>query len=77
MKRPGSKKSIIIAAYMTDLQMAIRWAKLNKALISVGEIIDTGSSGTKKYAVTVKSRIPKSQLSSLIKDRFGIFINVI
>lgn len=76
MKRPNSKKSIIIATYVTDLQLAIRWAKLNKALVSMGEIREIGNKGVKKYAVSVRTRIPKSQLHLLIKDRFGTFVNV-
>jgi len=77
MKRKSSKSATIIAAYSTDLQLALRWAKLNKALKSVGEIREIGSKSEKRYAVTVKIRTSKSALSSLIKDRFGVFIKVV
>ncbi len=77
MKRKKSKSATIIAAYSTDLQLALRWAKSNKALKAVGKIREVGSKSEKRYAVTVKLRTSKSALSTLIKDRFGVFIKVV
>ena len=77
MKRKRSKSATIIAAYATDLQLALRWAKLNKALKSVGELREIGSKLERRYAITVKLRISKSELSTLLKDRFGVFIKVV
>jgi len=77
MKRKKSKSAKIIAAYSTDLQLALRWAKSNKALKAVGEIREIGLKSGKRYAVTVKLRTSKSELSSLLKDRFGVFIKVV
>ncbi len=77
MKRKKSKSATIIAAYSTDLQLALRWAKLNKALKSVGELREIGSKLEKRYAVTVKLRTSKSELSTLLKNRFGVFIKVV
>tara|TARA_B100001971_G_C17736069_1_gene308367 strand:+ start:88 stop:321 length:234 start_codon:yes stop_codon:yes gene_type:complete len=77
VKRKKSKSATIIAAYSTDLQLALRWAKLNKALKSVGELREIGSKLEKRYAVTVKLRTSKSELSTLLKNRFGVFIKVV
>ena len=77
MKRKKSKSATIIAAYSTDLQLALRWAKLNKALKSVGEIRELGLKSGKRYSVTVKLRTSKSELSTLLKNRFGVFIKVV
>ena len=77
MKRKKSKSATIIAGYTTDLQLALRGAKLNKTLKAVGEIREIGSKLERRYAVTVKLRTSKSELSSLLKNRFGVFIKVV
>ena len=73
MKKKSSKSSTIIALSNADMDQILMWLRLNKALKSVGKItkVDRG------YAVKVKSKISKSSLSSLAKERFGVFVKVI
>tara|TARA_B100000073_G_C23545799_1_gene498057 strand:- start:466 stop:669 length:204 start_codon:yes stop_codon:yes gene_type:complete len=66
------KKVTIAASYSSDLDLALRWLKLNKALKATGPVKKVGNI----YTVTVKSR-SKEQVEKLIKDRFGIFIKVL
>jgi hypothetical protein len=73
MKKKLSKNATIIALSNADMHQILTWLKLNKALKSVGKIkeVDRG------YAVKVKSKISKSSLNSLAKERFGVFVKVI
>ena len=73
MKKKTSKRATIIALSRADMQQILTWLRLNKALKDIGEIreVDTG------YAVKVKSKISKSALNTLAKERFGVFVKVI
>ena len=72
MKKKNSKISTIFASYETDLGLVLNWLRLNKAIVSVGNIRKTNNA----YAVTVKTKLPKSDIRALVKDRFGIFAKV-
>jgi len=73
MKKKESKKATIIALSDSDMHQILNWLRLNKALKSFGQVkkIDNG------YAVKVRSRISKSELNNLAKERFGVFVKVI
>ena len=73
MKKKGSKTSVVVATYETDLSLVINWLKLNKAISSSGAIYETKN---KTYAVRVKSKKSKESLNNLVKDRFGSFAKV-
>jgi len=77
MKKPKARTATIVAAYLSDLQLGLRWARSNKAIKSVGKIREIGSKSGKLYAVKVRVRTSKQDLRNLIKDRFGSFINVV
>ena len=77
MKKPNARTATIVAAYLSDLQLGLRWAKANKAIKSVGQIREVGFRAGKRYAVKVRVRASKKDLSNLIKDRFGSFIKVV
>ena len=73
MKKKNSKTATVIATYSADLGMILNWLKLNKAIKAIGPMrqINGGS-----YAVTVKGKISKEKLNSLVKERFGTFVKV-
>lgn len=73
MKKKNSKKATVIALYDTDLSLVLNWLRLKKAITSVGERREIASG----YAVSVKSKISKSALNDLVKERFGSFAKVI
>ena len=72
MKKKYSKVSTIFASYETDLGLILNWLRLNKVIIQAGEIRKSNSI----YSVTVKTKVPKSEVRALVKDRFGIFAKV-
>ena len=73
MKKKNSKKATVIALYDTDLSLVLNWLRLKKAITSVGERREIASG----HAVSVKSKISKSALNDLVKERFGSFAKVI
>jgi hypothetical protein len=77
MKKPNARTATIVAAYLTDLQLGLRWAKANKVIKSVGMIREIGFKSGKRYAVKVRVRTSKKDLRNLIKDKFGSFIRVV
>ena len=74
MKKPNSKTATIIATYKDDLALIINWLKLLKLVKDAGEVVETKSGA---YRVTIKSKVPKSEISIHVKDRFGSFAKVI
>ena len=66
------KKVTIVGSYETDLNLALKWLRLNKAVKAVGQINKVGN----VYTVVVKTR-SKEKVKSLVKDRFGYFIKVV
>jgi hypothetical protein len=73
MKKKNSKTSKIFASYEADLSLIINWLRLNKVLSSVGKI---SKSDNGIYSVIVKAKVSKKEISSLVKDRFGVFAKV-
>ena len=68
-----NKNVRIVASYESDLGLVLRWLRLKKAISSAGEPYMTKSNS---YAVIVRPTVPKSDLASIVKDRFGIFAKV-
>lgn len=73
MKKPSSKKATIYASYEGDMGMVIDWLKLNKAITDLGKVTKSGNG----YAVRVKSKKTKKDISDLLKAKFGMFVKVI
>ena len=73
VKKPNSKRATIIAGYSTDLSLVLNWLRLNKAIASAGERREVA----KGYAVSVKSKMSKKDLNSLVKEKFGVFAKVV
>ena len=74
LKKPRSKSATVAATYRTDLGLVLSWLKLNKAITDHGGIREIRND---LYAVSVKSKVNKSELNNLVKDRFGVFAKVI
>ena len=73
-KLSSKKKKIRIkAAYSTDIGLVIYWLKLNKAISKSGVTIKKENS----YEVSVTPMISKARLRNLVKDRFGVFADVL
>jgi len=62
----------ISSASRVDLHLALTWIKANDAINSVPQI----KKSAKGYTASVRSKISKNALKNLVKDRFGVFINV-
>ena len=73
VKKPNSKRSTIIAGYSTDLSLVLNWLRLNKAITNAGKTREIA----RGYAVSVKSKMSKKDLNSLVKEKFGVFAKVI
>jgi hypothetical protein len=62
----------VVAGFQTDLELALNWLRLKKALVDVGD--------TRKqnglYIVTIKSKISRSEVQKILSDRFGHFVKV-
>lgn len=71
-RRLSSKKVTITADYKSDLGLVMFWLKLNGAA-SPGKIKKTKSG----YSASVIPKKSKSTIKSLVKDRFGVFANVV
>lgn len=70
----SSKTSVTITGpYNTDLGLIVAWLRANKAISSSRGIKKTGQ----KYSVTVTPIKNKSEISYLVKERFGSFADVI
>ena len=67
------KSSTLIAPYKTDLELALYWIKNNNLLRSTSEIQKLDN----KYIVRVRHKGSKQSLTALVKDRFGVFVEVI
>lgn len=62
----------IVAGYQTDLEMALNWLRLKKAISAVGE--------TRKqnglYIASIRSKMNRSEVQKILSDRFGHYIKV-
>ncbi len=73
VKRLSSKKKVTITAtYKSDLSLVLFWLKLNNAA-TPGKIKKTKLG----YSAAVNPKKSKSEIKSLVKDRFGVFANVV
>lgn len=73
VKRLSSEKRVTVTAdYKSDLSLVMFWLKLNGAA-SPGKIRKT----KKGYAASVVAKKSKSAIRDLVKDRFGVFANVV
>ena len=67
------KKTVTVTGpYRTDLNLALLWLKSNKGISATKKVYKTKNG----YAAKVVTKISKSELRNLAKDRFGVFINV-
>jgi hypothetical protein len=62
----------IIAGYQTDLEMAINWLRLKKALQDVSAQRKEGS----LYIATIRTKMNRSEVQKLLTDRFGHYVKV-
>jgi len=62
----------IVAGYQTDLEMALNWLRLNKALSDVGETRKQNN----LYIATIKSKMNRSEVKKILSDRFGRYVKV-
>jgi len=67
-----SKYAKIVAAYRTDLSLALQWARANKTITGPAEVQKSGDA----YYARVKLKKGKGFLKNLISDKFGSFIKV-
>mgnify|MGYP003151178880 CR=1 FL=1 len=74
MRNKNSKTATIVTTYSADLGLVLNWLLLNKAIVFRGDPYETKRG---LYASRVKSKVSKKELSSLVKDRFGIFAKVL
>lgn len=62
----------IVAGYQTDLDLALSWLRLKKAINDASE--------TRKqnglYIVTIKSKMNRSEVQKILSDRFGHYVKV-
>ena len=69
----SSKERVTVTAtYKSDLSLVLFWLKLNNAA-APGKIKKTKSG----YSASVTPKKSKSEIKSLVKDRFGIYANVL
>jgi len=62
----------LVAGYQTDLEMALNWLRLKKALADVGEIRKQNG----LYIATIKSKMNRSEVQKILSDRFGHYVKV-
>jgi hypothetical protein len=62
----------IVAGYQTDLEMALNWLRLKKALQDVSEQRKSGN----LYIATIRTKMNRSEVQKLLTDRFGHYVKV-
>jgi hypothetical protein len=62
----------IVAGYQTDLEMALNWLHLKKALQDVSEQRKSGN----LYIATIRTKMNRSEVQKLLTDRFGHYVKV-
>jgi|Wag4MinimDraft_6_1082665.scaffolds.fasta_scaffold21541_3 hypothetical protein len=62
----------IVAGYQTDLEMALNWLRLKKALQDVSEQRKEGN----LYIATIRTKMNRSEVQKLLTDRFGHYVKV-
>ena len=62
----------IVAGYQTDLETALNWLRLKKALQDVSEQRKEGN----LYIATIRTKMNRSEVQKLLTDRFGHYVKV-
>jgi hypothetical protein len=62
----------IVAGYQTDLELALNWLRLKKALQDVSEQRKEGN----LYIATIRTKMNRSEVQKLLTDRFGHYVKV-
>jgi len=62
----------IVAGFQTDLEMAINWLHLKKAISGVGEQRRQGN----LYIVPVRTKMNRTEVQKILTDRFGHYVKV-
>ena len=62
----------IVAGYQTDLEMALNWLRLKKALQDVSEQRKSGN----LYIATIRTKMNRAEVQKLLTDRFGHYVKV-
>lgn len=62
----------IIAGYQTDLEIALNWLRLKKALYDVSEQRKEGN----LYIATIRTKMNRSEVQKLLTERFGHYVKV-
>ena len=65
----------IAAAYSADLNLAIQWLHLNKAIKKIGPV--QTNQGTYSAVLIPKHMFDKKKIKNLVKNKFGTFIKVL
>lgn len=66
------RKIKVSAVSRVDLHLALTWIKANGAINNIPSI----EKSSKGYTANLDTKISKNALKNLVKDRFGVFINV-
>ncbi len=67
-----SKSATLSAQNLSDIGQAIHWLKLNGKIKNAAEQEQKNG----RHQVNIKFFGPKSELVKMVKDRFGVFIDV-
>ena len=62
----------IVAGYQADLEMALNWLRLKKAIADVSETRKQNN----LYIATIKSKMNRSEVQKILRDRFGHYVKV-
>lgn len=62
----------IVAGYQSDLEMALNWLRLKKALQDVSEQRKEGN----LYIATIRTKMNRSEVQKLLTGRFGHYVKV-
>ena len=71
--KPNGRRTTLRAQNLTDLGLAINWARLNNAIWNAGSYTKTPEG---LHEVVVTHPVSKNDFKTMIMSRFGDFINV-
>jgi len=66
------KSAHVVGAYQTDVNLAISWLKLNRAINVAGDCEKQGS----VYVCPIRMLKSKKQVADLLLARFGHFVRI-
>lgn len=67
------KKVRLRSTYSTDMGLILYWLKLNNAVSSSGKVEKKDN----HYEVSVTPKASRQEIKNLVKDRFGVFADVL